>query len=211
LAKRVVIAIDGPAAAGKGTLAHRLAAHYGLACLDTGLLYRAVAAHLKDRSDEAAAVAVARALAPSWLTAPDLRGEQVGALASRIAAYPALRAALRRWQRDFAHDPAHARGSILDGRDIGTVICPDADLKFFVTASAEARAARRYKELQESGASVIYPQILQDIEARDARDRKRDVAPLIPADDAIVIDSSDISADAVFEQARKCVDAILGL
>lgn len=202
----MIIAIDGPAASGKGTLGRRLAQHYGLAFLDTGGLYRAAALKTLesggDPSDPAVAEAAARQVRPDDLADPRLRDERVSQTASVVAAIPGVRAALLAFQRDFARHPAPAfKGAVLDGRDIGTVVCPDADVKLFVTASAEARAARRFKELQESGANAIYQRVLQDIEQRDARDRKRQMAPLRPAEDALELDTTALDADAAFVKA----------
>lgn len=202
----LVIAIDGPAASGKGTLARRIAEHFGYAYLDTGSLYRAVGfAVLQaggDPADAAAAEKAARSLDVALLTDDRLRNDQVAQAASKVAAIPEVRAALLEFQRDFAqHPPAGTRGAVLDGRDIGTVVCPDADRKMFVTASVEVRAKRRFKELREKGLDVIESAVLQDMEVRDARDASRSVAPLAPAEDAVVIDTSDFDADEVFALA----------
>lgn len=207
----MIIAIDGPAAAGKGTLAKRLAAHFGLALLDTGLLYRAVGAKAArtgaGAADEQAVVAVAESLEPNDLDGESLRGDAVAEAASRVAAMPAVRAVLLKFQRDFAaHPPAGAAGAVLDGRDIGTVVCPGADVKFFVTAPAEERAKRRFAELQQRGMAPDWETVLADIKARDARDTDRAVAPLRAADDAIAIDTGGIDADAVFRLAREHVE-----
>ena len=207
----LVIAIDGPAAAGKGTLAKRLAAHYRLAYLDSGSLYRGVALTLlrqgKSSPDEAAAVAAAQALRPELLADPELRAEATGALASRVAVIPAVRGALLDWQRGFAaHPPAGKEGAVLDGRDIGTVVLPGAKVKLFVTASVEARALRRFKELQGRGEAAIYPTVLEDMRERDARDTARSTAPMKPADDALIIDTSALDADAVFRRASDYID-----
>lgn len=202
----MIIAIDGPAASGKGTLARRLAAHFGYAYLDTGLLYRAVggavlrAGHSLD--DVAAASAAARALDPAMLDDPELRLDSASAAASKVAALPEVRAALLAYQRDFAnHPPGGAAGAVLDGRDIGTVVCPAADVKLFVTASVEKRAERRFKELRERGVATIQEAVLQDMKERDARDSHRAVAPLRPADDALVLDTTELDADAAFHAA----------
>ncbi len=201
-----VIAIDGPAAAGKGTLARRLAETLGYAYLDTGLLYRAVGIRALesgvDLDDPAAVAAIARRLRPDDLARPDLRGDRAAEAASRVATIPEVREALRAFQRRFAaRPPGGAKGAVLDGRDIGTVICPDADAKLFVTASTEVRARRRHKELLERGIDSIYPRVLQDMKERDARDRTRAVAPLKPAPDAFVLDTSALDPDAAFEAA----------
>jgi len=206
----VIIAIDGPAAAGKGTLGRRLAQHLNLAFLDTGGLYRAVALKVLDRgadpADPAAAEAAAKAIQPSDLETPRLREDRVSQAASVVAAQPAVRAALLAFQRDFAHHPPPGfEGALLDGRDIGTVVCPDATVKLFVTASAEARAMRRFKELQAAGVGIIYERVLQDIEQRDARDRERQTAPLRPAGDAIELDTTALDADAAFAKAADLI------
>ncbi len=202
----MIIAIDGPAAAGKGTLARRLAEHFGLAVLDTGLLYRAVGlATLRagaDPTDTNAAAAAARALAPEDLGDPALRGDEAASAASKVSALPEVRALLLDFQRSFAsHPPDGAAGAVLDGRDIGTVVLPDADAKLFVTASLEVRAARRLKELRERGLEAIHSRVLRDMKERDARDSNRDVSPLEPAKDAFVLDTSDKTADEVFAAA----------
>lgn len=206
----MIIAIDGPAAAGKGTLGRRLAQLYNLAFLDTGGLYRAVALKVLDSggdpADPATAAAAAQAIGPADLETPRLREDAVSKAASVVAAQPAVRAALLAFQRDFAHrPPAGFAGALLDGRDIGTVVCPDATVKLFVTASAEARATRRFKELQASGERTIYHRVLQDIEQRDARDRERQTAPLRPADDALELDTTALDADAAFAKAADLI------
>jgi CMP/dCMP kinase len=201
-----VITVDGPAAAGKGTLARRLAAHFGFDFLDTGTLYRGVGLsvlrqHL-DPADEKAATAAAKALKPEILVDPTIRAENTSTAASKVAAIPSVRAAILNWQRDFARDAAsNSGGAVLDGRDIGTVVCPDADAKLFITASQEARAERRVKELQARGETAIYARVLQDMQERDARDQGRSISPTKPATDALVIDTSDLTADQVFERA----------
>jgi cytidylate kinase len=205
----VIIAIDGPAAAGKGTLARRLAQHLSLALLDTGLLYRAVALkvlHQEDDPTDVAAAAAARGLGPDDLEGLDLRGEAVAGAASKVAAIPAVRAALLDFQRNFAnHPPAGAKGAVLDGRDIGTVVCPGADAKLFLTANLEVRAQRRLKELRDRGLEAIPSRVLHDMKERDARDAGRDEAPLEPAADAFVCDTSDLDADEVFAAALKFI------
>ena len=208
--KPFIVAIDGPAASGKGTLARRLARHFGLAHLDTGKLYRATALAVLeakgDPADPAAAEKAAQTLDVSRLADPRLAEEDVARASSVVAAIPAVRAALLEAQRRFAHDPpAPARGAVLDGRDIGTVVCPDADLKLFITASGESRAERRVKELRQRGAAAIYDEVLQDMRERDARDSERWVAPLAAAPDAVTIDTTLLDADQVFEQASNLI------
>ena len=207
----MIIAIDGPAAAGKGTLARRLARHYGYDFLDTGSLYRGVGLQVLraggDPADPEAAKAAAEHLDLKLLAEPDLRGEAAAKAASQVAAQPAVRAALLDFQRNFARRPPGGRGAVLDGRDVGTVVCPDAEVKLFVIASLEARAGRRLRELQDKGQVAIWSAILQDMQDRDARDSRRDVAPLKPAADAVVIDTTSLSPDQVFEAARAIVDA----
>jgi cytidylate kinase len=198
----MILAIDGPAASGKGTLGRRLAAHFGLPHLDTGLLYRAVALALleagQDLTDEAAAKRAADGLTATALDDDRLRGRAMGEAASVVAALPAVRAALVEFQRSFAASPG---GAVLDGRDIGTVICPEADVKLFVTASAEERARRRARELTMRGEASDEAAILADIRARDARDSSRAVAPLLPAPDARLLDTSNLTVDEVFAAA----------
>lgn len=201
------IAIDGPAASGKGTIARRLAAHLGFAYLDTGALYRAVAVKVRgaghDVSDEAAAVAAAQGLTPNELESPaiksDLRSAQTGKDASIVAALAPVRAAILQFQRDFATQSAP--GCILDGRDIGTVVCPDAPHKLFITARAEIRAERRWKELIQLDPAIMLADVLQDIELRDARDQNRAVAPLRQAEDALLLDTSDLSIEEAVRAA----------
>lgn len=207
----MIVAVDGPAASGKGTLARRIAAAYGLAYLDTGLIYRAVAGRTlaagADPTDQAAATAIAEALAPADLAAEGLRTEAVGEAASKVAAIPGVRAALLDFQRRTATTPP---GAVLDGRDIGTVVCPDADVKIFLDATAEVRAKRRAAELRDRGEAVIYAAVLRDLVARDERDSGRDVAPLQPAADAIRLDTDDLDADQVFELAAEAIDRKIG-
>lgn len=208
----VVVAVDGPAASGKGTIARRLAEHLGFAHLDTGLLYRAVARRVidgeGDPADGAAAARAARALEPGDLAGEGLREETVTQAASVVAAHPGVRAALLDFQRAFAAaPPGGTPGAVLDGRDIGTAVCPDAAVKLFLDASPEVRAGRRVRELRERGSNAIYAAVLRDMEARDARDRGRAVAPLAPAEDAFVIDTSTMNADEVFREALAHFDA----
>ena len=203
----MIIAIDGPAASGKGTLGKRLAAHYGLPHLDTGLLYRAVGKAMLDAGaplhDEETAAAAARALDVSGLDEEVLKAHGMGGAASVVSAIPAVRAALFDLQRNFAQNPA---GAVLDGRDIGTVICPEADVKIFVTASPEVRAQRRAAEFAARGERSDVAAILADIVARDERDRTRAVAPLTAAADAHVLDTTDLSVEVVVEAALAIVE-----
>jgi cytidylate kinase len=206
----MIIAVDGPSASGKGTLARRLAAALNLAYLDTGMIYRATAARIltagQDPSDPEAARAAAESLGLKDLDRPDLRQEEVGQAASIVAAMPAVRAALLEMQRRFAaKPPAGKAGAVLDGRDIGTVVCPDADVKLFVTANLETRAARRHKELLERGEASIHARVVREMEARDARDSQRAAAPLKPAPDALVLDTSEMDVDTAFEAAMRIV------
>jgi len=208
---QLVIAVDGPSAAGKGTLARRIADHYRLAYLDSGLLYRAVGLMLLrqgiDPAEESKTILAAEQFRPDILEDAELRSEAAGDMASRVAAIPGVRKALIGWQRAFAQRPGEGfLGAVIDGRDIGTVIAPDATAKLFVTATIEARAERRFKELQERGEGAIYPRVLQDMIARDARDQARSASPLKAAKDALVIDTSGLSADQVFDRAKAFID-----
>lgn len=193
------IAIDGPAAAGKGTISKAIAAHFGLKHLDTGLLYRAVAAKVLLGQDAAQA---AQSLEAHDLDDKDLRSPEVAQAASRVAALPEVRAALVDFQRSFAR---RAGGAVLDGRDIGTVICPEAEAKLFITASAEVRARRRHAEQAAKGDAHSFEQVLADVKERDARDRDRRSAPMVPAIDAIIIDTSDLSIEVATSRA---IDAV---
>ena len=201
----MIIAVDGPTASGKGTIARALAAHFGLPHLDTGLLYRAVGRQvfLDGGDPDNAGDALAACSFPEGLMLdPELRSEATGGLASRVSVHHSVREALYERQRAFATQPG---GAVLDGRDIGTVVCPAAAAKVYVTASQEERARRRAKELRESGVEAIYGAVLQDMQDRDARDSQRRTAPLRPADDAFVLDTTDLDADAAFAAARDYV------
>ena len=207
----MLIAIDGPAASGKGTLGRLIAAHYGLPHLDTGKLYRAVArdtlAAGHGPSDADAALAAANALDPATLDDPKLMEGRLGEAASIVASHPGVREALRAYQRAFA---GQVSGAVIDGRDIGTVICPEADVKLFVTASAETRALRRYRELREAGHSVTEAEVLADIERRDERDKTRAISPLRKARDAYLLDTTNLDIDAAFKAAIALIDAAMG-
>ncbi|WP_292898382.1 (d)CMP kinase [Nitratireductor sp.] len=210
MSDRLTIAIDGPAASGKGTLARRLAEHYGLRHLDTGLTYRGVARALMEAGepldDEAIAEKAARALDLGSLDRTVLSEHGIGEAASKVAVMPSVRSALVEKQRDFAGAPP---GAVLDGRDIGTVVCPNADVKLYVIASAEVRATRRWREIMDGGGSADYVQILADIERRDARDMGRKDSPLRPADDAHLLDTSEMDIETAFQAACKLVNARL--
>lgn len=205
-ARAIVIAIDGPAASGKGTLAKRIAEFYRLECLDTGLLYRAVARDVLAKGgrleDAAAGVVAAMALDPATLGDRSLRTVAVGEAASVVAKFPAVRAALLDYQRAFSR---REDGAVLDGRDIGTVVCPNASVKIYVTASPEERARRRHRELGERGDKITFEAVLADIKRRDSRDVGRAVSPLLPADDAIVLDTTALDADAAFNAALRII------
>ena len=204
----MIIAIDGPAASGKGTLGKRLAAHFGLRHLDTGLIYRAVAKALLDQKssldDRDRAVAAAKSLDPARFDEAALKSHAVGEAASIVSVIPEVRAALLAYQRAFAASPP---GAVLDGRDIGTVIAPDADVKIFVTASPQERARRRAREFAAQGIAVDEAEILADIERRDERDRSRAVAPLEPAPDARLLDTTHLDIDAAVRAAIDIVTA----
>lgn len=202
----LTIAIDGPAASGKGTLAKRIAAHYGLACLDTGLLYRAVGRDVLEAGssldDEKAAAAAARALDPATLDDPGLRLPDMGDAASVVAKFASVRAALLDFQRDVA---AQEPGAVLDGRDIATVVLPDADVKIFVTADVEVRARRRHQEQVARGEPVGFERTLETIRDRDARDMGRKDAPLCQADDAVLLDTTRLGIEEAFQAALDIV------
>lgn len=206
------IAIDGTFASGKGTLAKRLAAHYELAYLDTGKLYRAVAKRVleagedPDNSDHATMAAIALSQGPvdEALLDPDLKSGPVGAAASKVAVHPSVRAALLELQRNFTKS-----GAVLDGRDIGTVICPDADIKLYIDAKPEIRARRRHAELQSYGEDISFETVLAQLQERDARDMGRKDAPLKPATDAHFLDTSELSIEKAFEAACRLIDAVM--
>ncbi|MEQ1648580.1 MAG: (d)CMP kinase [Hyphomicrobiaceae bacterium] len=207
----MIIAIDGPAASGKGTLARRLAAHFNLAYLDTGSLYRAVARDVRRAAlpldNPKSASAAARALDPATLDDPSLRDPGVGDAASIVAKIPEVRAALLDFQRDFARQEP---GAVLDGRDIGTVVLPHADVKIFVVADTEVRARRRYAELHARGEPVTYEGVLEVIRRRDERDSSRDSAPMVPASDALLLDTSALDIETSFEAAVRLITRKIG-
>lgn len=210
LRKSFVVAVDGPAASGKGTISRRVAARFDFAYLDTGVLYRAVASVAMERGrdlrDGEAMGAVAEDLAQSDLHRQDLRSGEVGAAASIVAAHPPVRAALLSFQRFFAAQPAGGRlGAVLDGRDIGTVVCPDADVKLFVTASLEARAQRRFKDLDTRGETMDLAAVRADLAERDARDRARSTAPLLQAPDARLLDTTDLDIEQAVAAAADAI------
>ena len=203
-----VIAVDGPAASGKGTIASRLAAAYDMPMLDSGLLYRAVGVlltrHGGDLDDVAAATQVARDLTAEMLTDPAFRTREAGEAASRVAVHPPVREALRDMQQDFARRPG---GAVIDGRDIGTVIAPQAPAKLYVTAKPEVRAERRFKQLLAQGEAVTYEDILADLLKRDARDGGRADSPMRPADDSVLLDTSEMTIEQATDAARRIVEA----
>ena len=203
----MIIAVDGPTASGKGTVSKELAKHFGLPFLDTGLLYRAVGWTLREQGgdpDNPADALAACNFESALLDNAGLRSEAVGGLASRVSVHPDVRRALDKRQKLFARQP---RGAVLDGRDIGTVIAPDADVKLFVTASSEARAVRRFEEMKRRGEQVDFDDILADILQRDERDQNRAVAPLRPAADAVLLDTTNLTIDAAIQQAIALVNA----
>lgn len=204
------VAVDGPVAAGKGTLSRAISRQLGFAHLDTGMLYRAVARRLLDgmeQSEEANAEAIARNLSLEDLERDDLRTREVSLESSRIAALPEVRAALLELQRDF---PRKNRLAVLDGRDIGTVVCPDADIKFFVTADDEVRARRRHKELLEAGGEVTYGEVLRELRKRDLRDSGRSLAALRKASDAVLLDTSELTIEQAVERAIAAIEERIG-
>jgi cytidylate kinase len=214
MAKPVVIALDGPAASGKGTLGQAIASHYGFAYLDTGSLYRGVAYLLlregEDPRDEAAADAAARAFSLDGIAGADIRTREVGAAASIVAAQPRVRRALLDFQRNFAlRPPGGAKGAVLDGRDIGTVVCPDATVKFFVIASPETRARRRFLELRDEKPGLMEADVVADLKERDARDAGRADAPMTKAPDAELLDTTHLTIEAAFAAARRVIDGVL--
>ncbi len=203
----MIIAVDGPTASGKGTISKELAKHFALPFLDTGLLYRAVGWTLSEQggnADNPTDALLACMFDSALLDNPALRSEVVGGLASRVSVHPQVRRALDKRQKDFAYQPA---GAVLDGRDIGTVIAPDADVKLFVTASSEARAVRRFEEMKRRGERVNFDDILADILKRDARDQNRTTAPLKPAEDADLLDTTDLTIGDAIQQAIALVNA----
>lgn len=215
----MIITIDGPASAGKGTLASTLAKIYNLAYFDTGMVYRAVGLDLRlkgqDVHDETLAEEAAKQLTFAKMTElsknPEFRSSEGGVAASIVSAHPKVRAALLKVQQDFSKKPTFAdgtsaAGAIYDGRDTGTVVCPEADIKFFITASSEVRAQRRFKELQEKGMDTPYEKVLADIIARDERDSSRSTAPLKPAEDAYILDTSSLSIDDVLKKACEIIE-----
>lgn len=210
MTKAFTIAIDGPAASGKGTLARRLAEHYGFHHLDTGLTYRAVAKTMLDQAlplnDEAVAEAIALSVSLQHLDRNVLAAHDVGEAASKIAVMPAVRRALVKAQQNFAQT---LPGTVLDGRDIGTVVCPDAPVKLYITASAEVRAERRFNEMRAKNADADYNEVLDDLKRRDERDMNRSASPLKPASDAHLIDTSKMDIEAAFLEAKKLIDAAL--
>jgi len=205
----MIIAIDGTLASGKGTIARRLAVHYGLPHLDTGLLYRATGLAALKRGvsldDEAALAALASGLDWARLDDPHLRSGEVGAAASQIAIFPKVRAALLQAQRDFAHQPG---GAVLDGRDIGTVVCPAADIKLWIDAAIDVRAGRRWRELRDQGNPLSLEDMLDQLRERDARDRSRSEAPMQRAADASLIDTTDLTIDAAVDKAVEVVESL---
>jgi len=209
----MIIAIDGPAAAGKGTLARRIADALGYAHLDTGALYRAVGLAVRragnDPADADAALAAAKTLDPAGLSDPALREEETGKAASIVSAHPAVRAALLDFQRQFAQrPPQNAQGAVVEGRDIGTVVCPDADVKLFIDADLEVRAARRLAELRQNDPDLKLDDIRAEMAARDERDRNRPDSPLRPASDAHLLDTTDLDIDGAFVAAMKVIGGL---
>lgn len=218
--KRPVIAIDGPAASGKGTLARHIAQYLNFAHMDTGALYRAVAYETRqahgntDNKDDAiqAAQSLANHFLPELLINRELRSDSIGQMASKVAAYPEIRSILLELQKSFAANPPKMfKGAVLDGRDIGTIICPDADAKLYIEASIDVRAKRRTKELQLRGQDVMYEAVLKDMHERDARDSARKTAPMKPAEDALILDTTAMHPDEVFEKALEYIKSHIDL
>jgi cytidylate kinase len=211
MTRTLIIAVDGPAASGKGTLARLIARHYGLPCLDTGALYRATARDVLQAGgpldDPAAAARAAAGIDAATLDDDLLRGREMGDAASVVARIPAVRAALLDYQRRFAGQPG---GAVLDGRDIGTVVCPDADVKLFIVADTRVRARRRYLELAAKGLAASEEEIYEDLARRDERDRSRAASPLIPAADAHLLDTSNLDIEASYKAAIELIEAALG-
>lgn len=213
---KLVIAVDGTSASGKGTLAQKIADYYSLAYLDTGLIYRAVGMRvIRDGGnveDPAVVINAAEMLRIDDLNASDLRGGEAAEAASKAAKIPKVREVLLQMQRDFAyHPPQGKRGSVLDGRDIGTVICPDAPVKFYIDAKVDVRAQRRFDQLKGLGENISYAEVLSDLKRRDERDSTRAAAPLKPAPDAIILDTSTLSVEEVFAAAKKHIDSVLDI
>jgi cytidylate kinase len=208
----VIIAIDGPAAAGKGTLAKAISKHLNFAYLETGLLYRAIGKKVLNEGKTQNKTALAESIAKNFqfedIQTDGLQSEKVGQMASKISAIPNVRKSLLNFQREFAYNPPHGKsGAVLDGRDIGTVVCPRAQIKIFITASAEVRAKRRLKELQKQDPGVMYDNILKDLIERDARDQERAIAPLEPASDGTVLETSALNKGQVLELALKIISS----
>ena len=208
-----VVALDGPAASGKGTLGRKIADHFGFAYLDTGSLYRGVAWLIlqagADPENEEAAGLAARGYSQKALKDANLRTAEIAAAASKVAAIPAVRSALLDFQRNFARTPPEGEpGAVLDGRDIGTIVCPDADLKFFVVADPEIRAKRRFLELKPTRPDITEADVFADLKVRDARDAAREDAPMVQADDAELLDTTHLTIEAAFAAARRAIDGI---
>ena len=208
----MIIAIDGPAASGKGTIASKLAGYFNLGYLDTGILYRAVALQMLQGGinieDSQCAEKIAREFTASFIDKTNIRTEAVSILASKIAALPGVRHELLHYQKSFAKNPGpHKQGAILDGRDIGTIVCPNADFKIFITADLKIRAKRRWKQLLQRDQTVIYSDILEELRSRDERDTCREEAPLVPASGSMLIDTSDMTIDVAFDVAKNAISS----
>lgn len=213
MARSFIVALDGPAASGKGTLAELIAREYGFAYLDTGSLYRGVAWLLLeaglDPGDERTTAHVARRFSLDQIAGADIRTREVGAAASKVAAMSSVRKALLDFQRNFAlHPPAGKPGAVLDGRDIGSVVCPDADVKFFVVADSRTRARRRWLELKDEKPGLTEAEVFADLAERDARDSARTDAPMVQAEDAELLDTTDLTIEAAFAVARRVIDGV---